>query len=229
MLLLYRHMIKAVIFDMDGVLIDTVETGFRVRKRLLAQRGVDLENIPDPQGEGHRAASLKNLLRNVKDHSGIHVDHDEFAELTRKHMRQALHAQGTSADPGLVAFLNDLKDHQITCAVASSSLRESIDIKLDILGIRRYFSVIVTGSDVEEHKPHPAAYTYALQQLHLPPKDCVIFEDSLTGIEAGRAAGCKVIGFTQYNPPEKTLHGVVATVQNWSEITYDKLKRYLAD
>ena len=222
-------MIKAIIFDMDGVLIDTVETGFRVRKSLLAQHGVDLEAIPDPQGEGHRAASLKNLLGNVKGYSGVHINHDEFAELARKHMREELQAQGVSADPGLKAFLEDLRNHHVACAVASSSLRESIDIKLDILGIRQYFSVIVRGSDVKEHKPHPATYLFALKELNLTPKDCVIFEDSLTGIEAGLGAGCRVIGFTQYNPPEKPLQGVVTTVRNWSEISYDKLERLVAE
>lgn len=218
-------MIKAVIFDMDGVLIDTVETGFHVRKSLLARQGVDLEAIPDPQGENHRAASLKNLLANVKNHSGIDINHDEFAELARKRMREELQQQGIFADPGLITFLKDLKDHRIACAVASSSLRESIDIKLDILGVRQYFSVIVTGSDVKEHKPHPATYLYVMSKLHLSPQDCIIFEDSLTGIEAGRAAGCKVIGFTQYNPAKKPLLGVEAVLNNWSEISYDRLER----
>lgn len=213
---------------MDGVLIDTVETGFRVRKRLLADHGIDLETIPDPQGERHRAASLKNLLGNVKDYSGVHIDHDEFAELARKHMREELQTQGVSADAGLVTFLKDLKSHHIRCAVASSSLRESIDIKLNILGIRQYFSVIVTGSDVKEHKPHPATYLHALKELRLPPEDCVIFEDSLTGMDAGLGAGCRVIGFTQYNPPKEPLQGVIATVENWSEISYDKLEHLVA-
>lgn len=222
-------MIKAVIFDMDGVLIDTVESGFRIRKSLLAQHGVDLDAIPDPQGEGHRAASLKNLLGNVKDYSGIHIDHDGFAELARKHMREELHAQGISADPGLVTFLKDLKVNRVTCAVTSSGLREGVDIKLDILGIRQYFSVIVTGSDVKEHKPHPTPYLYTLKKLHLAPENCVIFEDSLTGIEAGLGAGCKVIGFTQYNLSEKSLQGVTATVRNWNEISYDKLERLVVE
>lgn len=222
-------MIKAVIFDMDGVLIDTVEIGFRVRKSLLARHGVDLEAIPDPQGERHRAASLKNLLGNVKDHSGVNIEHDKFAVLARKQMLKELQAQGISADSGLVTFLKDLKGHHITCAVASSSLRESINVKLGVLGIRQYFSVIVTGSDVKEHKPNPATYLYALNELRLSPKDCVVFEDSLTGIEAGVGAGCKVIGFTQYNQSKKPLQGVIATVRNWSEISYAKLERLVAE
>lgn len=220
-------MVKAVIFDMDGVLIDSVELGLCARKKLLAQYSVDLDAVPDPQDEGHRAASLKSLLTNVENHSGIHIDHDDFAKLSRGLMREEL--QGVSADPNLVVFLEDLKQHHVACAIVSSGLREGLDIKLDVLGIRQYFSVIVTSSDVNEHKPHPAPYLYALKKLNLPARDCVIFEDSQTGIQAAQAATCKVIGFTKYNPPQKQLTGVEATVKTWGEITYDKLENLLAN
>jgi HAD superfamily hydrolase (TIGR01509 family) len=220
-------MIKAVIFDMDGVLIDSVGLGLRARKELLAQYNVDLDIIPDPQNEGHRAASLKSLLTSVENHSGVQIDHDEFAKLSREHMREEL--QGLSVDPDLIVFLEDLKQHRIICAIVSSGLREGLDIKLKILGIRQYFSLIVTGSDVKEHKPHAEPYLYAMKQLSLQPRDCVIFEDSLTGIQAGQAAGCKVIGFTQYNLPKEPLHGVAATIKNWYEINYSKLVLLLAD
>ena len=220
-------MIKAVIFDMDGVLIDSVEVGFKARKKLLARYNVDLDIVPDSQGEGHRAASLKTLLASVKAHHGIDIDHDEFAGKSREHMREDLQEHGVSADPDLVAFLEELRQHNIICAIVSSGLREGLDIKLDILGIKQYFSVIVTGSEVWEHKPHPAPYLYALKKLGLPPSDCIIFEDSLTGVQAAQAASCRVIGFTQYNPPKEPLPGVVATVKSWSEINYDKLVSYI--
>jgi len=220
-------MVKAVIFDMDGVLIDSVELGLRARKKLLAQYDVDLDTIPDPQGEAHRAASLKSLLQNIENHSGVHIDHDEFAKLSRELMREEL--QEISADPDLTVFLEDLKQHHITRAIVSSGLREGLDIKLEVLGIRQYFSVFVTGNDVTEHKPHPAPYLYALESLNLPAKECVVFEDSQTGVQAAQAADCKVIGFTKYNPPQKQLVGVEATVKAWSDISYDKLEILLAN
>lgn len=218
-------MIKAVIFDMDGVLIDSVQTGLRVRKKLLARYDVDLDVVPDPQGEGHRAASLKTLLTSVQNHYGLHIDPDEFAKLSTEGMYRELQESGTSADPGLTALLEELHKHGVLCAVASSSLRKSVENKLKILGIKRYFSTIVTGSDVELHKPHPDTYLLAMTKLGVQPDDCIIFEDSATGVEAGRAAGCRVIGFTQYNPPEEPLPGVTMTVDNWSDISYNKLLR----
>lgn len=219
-------MIKAVIFDMDGVLIDSVELGFRSRKKLLTRYGVDLDTIPDQQGEGHRAASLKSLLESIRNHSGVHIDHDEFARISRTHLRRDLEESGISVDPELIEFLKDLRRHNITCAIVSSSLRKGLDIKLEVLDIKQYFSMIVTGNDVNEHKPHPAPYLYALKKLKLPAKDCVIFEDSLTGIKAAQAAGCRVIGFTKYNPPKKQLDGVIATIKKWAEISYDELEQY---
>ena len=222
-------MIKAVIFDMDGVLIDSVEMGFRARKRLLAQYNVDLDAVPDPQGEKHRAASLKMLLANVKLHSGIHIDHDEFAKISRDSMREDLRRNDVSADPKLIAFLEELKQHHVICAIVSSGQRGGLDIKLDTLGIRQYFSIIVTGSDVSEHKPHPDPYLYALKKLELPVKQCVVIEDSLTGVQAGLAAGCRVLGFVQYNPPKDPLPGVVATIGSWSEINLSRLEQVLDD
>ncbi|HMH70148.1 MAG TPA: HAD family phosphatase [Candidatus Saccharimonadales bacterium] len=217
-------MIKAVVFDMDGVLIDSVEIGFQARKKLLAKYNVDLNAIPDPQGEGHRAASLKTLLANVKNYHGIAIDHEEFALASKENLREDLEEHGAFADPGLITFLHELRQHGVTCAIVSSSLREKVDIKLEVLGIRQYFSVIVTGRDVKEHKPHPEPYIYALKKLALSSKDCVIFEDSLTGVQAARAAGCRVIGFTQYNPPKEPLPGVVMTVKSWDDINYKKLE-----
>jgi beta-phosphoglucomutase len=218
-------MIKAVVFDMDGVLIDTVELGLRARKKLLAQYDVDLDAVPDPQGEAHRAASSKSLLASVKNHSGIHIDHDEFAKLSREHMREDI--QAISADPALIAFLEELRLHRITCAIVSSGLREGLDIKLDTLGVGQYFSATITANDVEEHKPRPEPYLYAMKKLNLKPENCVIFEDSLTGVQAGIAAGCRVIGFAQYNPSKAPLPGVVTTIKNWNEINYEKLQRLL--
>lgn len=216
-------MVEAVIFDVDGVLIDSVELGIRTRKKILAEYNVDLDTVPDAQGEAHRASSLKSLLVSVKNHSGIHIDHDEFAGIVRASLRENLKECNISADPGLVLFLEELKQHNIVCGIVSSGLPEGLDIKLDVLGIKQYFSVIVTGSDVQEHKPHPEPYICAMKKLNLGPEDCVIFEDSLTGIQAGQAAGCRVIGFAQYNPPKEPLPGVIATIKNWSDITYDRL------
>lgn len=210
-------MIKAVVFDMDGVLIDSVELGFQARKKLLAQYGVDLDTVPDPQDEAHRAASLKSLLASVKDHSGINIDLDEFAKISRERMRADLEEANISADLELIKFLEDLRQNNIMCAIVSSGLRKGLDIKLVLLGIRQYFSVIVTGDDVDEHKPNPAPYLFALKRLNLSAKDCVIFEDSQTGIQAAKLSDLQSITHLKNSFTEQKLQlesGVKLTTTN---------------
>ena len=218
-------MFEAVLFDMDGVLIDSVEIGLQVRKGiLLHQYGVELEAVPDPEGEEHRAVSMDNLLARVDAFYGTAIDPRAFARASQQHLREYLAGHDLSADPALVAFLEELRQHDIQRVVVSSGQRAGVDMKLGALGIGDYFSDITSGNDVRNHKPHPEPYQHTLQKLGLAPEVCVAFEDSLTGIQSARAAGCEVIGFTQYNPPKEPLSGVLATIPHWSEITYAKLQ-----
>jgi HAD superfamily hydrolase (TIGR01509 family) len=169
---------------------------------------------------------MKTLLANIYDQLHVRIDLNEFAELQAQYMREEL-PKLISVDNALLKFLQVLNEHGLICAVVTTAQRSGTDIKLDILGIRQYFSLVVTGNDIENHKPHPEAYLVALEKLGISPTECVIFEDSLPGVQAGQAAGCPVIGFTQYNPPAVPLPGVLATVRRWSDIDYQKLQQLL--
>ena len=218
-----NHMIKAVIFDMDGVLADTVTIGRNARQKVLDEHyGIDLNKVPDPQGQDHRAASMKTLLASIEAHTGTRIDHDEFHDLEHGNMENDLRRL-LKVDPALIRFLDELEQHGIVCAVVTTSQRSGADLKLELLGIRQYFSIVVTGNEIEHHKPHPEGYLHALEKLGLSAADCIIFEDSLTGVQAGLAAGCRVINLTQYNPPQEVIPGVLATISQWRDMTYSKL------
>lgn len=91
-------------FDMDGVLINSVELGLRTRKDVLSHYNINLDEVPDPQGEAHRAASTKTLLKSVKDYCGIHINHDEFAKIARENMQQRFQEHKLSATKGFWYF-----------------------------------------------------------------------------------------------------------------------------
>jgi beta-phosphoglucomutase-like phosphatase (HAD superfamily) len=113
----------AVVFDMDGVLIDSVEAAYRVRQQLLAEHGVDLAKIPDPHGEAHKGSSARDLLTAVEHSTGVHIDEDAF--VTAAVPAQSKELQGARTDPDLAALLEELERHGIPCAVASGG-REQI-------------------------------------------------------------------------------------------------------
>jgi beta-phosphoglucomutase len=217
-------MLEAVIFDMDGVLIDSVPTAQRVRTRLLSQYGVEFGNLTDPHNEQHKGSSLKDLLKVVRAiHPNIEIDERKFADDQTDGVLKDLEDIGTKADPQLLKLLDELKDHLVPLAVATAGLSVSVDNKLRILGIKDYFKVIITANDVTEHKPNPASYLLAIERLGVKAENCIIFEDSTPGVDAGVAAGGKVIGFTKYSDSNSQLPKTIKTISSWGEVNYEIL------
>jgi len=220
-------MVEAVIFDVDGVLINSVPSAHRVKTWLLKEYGVDLEKIPDPHGEQHKGSSSKVLLDAVQEHAGLTIDHKEFSAKASMAIHQDLIDSNICADPGLCRLLKELKGSGIKLAIASSGVRTSVENKLKILGIKDYFQVVITANDVTAHKPDPESYLAAMDNLAANPGKTIVFEDSLAGITAGRSAGAIVIGFIQYNEDKSPLQGAALTIDSWNDIDSQKLQQLI--
>src|ERR1700722_1295721 len=108
-------MLKAIIFDLDGVLIDSAPVVDSVRQEVLASYGVDIDAVPDPHRQGHRGSSLKNVLARVRQHLGITIDEQAFSKKFSEAVGKGLAAAGTTVDPGLLDLLADLQKHDIVC------------------------------------------------------------------------------------------------------------------
>ena len=95
---------------------------------------------------------------------------------------------------GLVDFLDYLQSQKILLALGTSAPTSNVDFTLDKLNLRRYFEVIVDGTHVQRGKPDPQVYQLCAMKMGLSPEECVVFEDSLSGLESGERAGCKIVG-----------------------------------
>jgi beta-phosphoglucomutase-like phosphatase (HAD superfamily) len=95
-----------------------------------------------------------------------------------------------------------LAEHGVRCAVASSTHRENIETIFDVIGVRPFFDAVVTAEDVSHGKPDPEVFVKSAERIGCPPGRCVVFEDAHVGIEAGLAAGAKVIAVATTNPLE---------------------------
>jgi beta-phosphoglucomutase len=184
----------AVIFDMDGTLIDNTPYHFKSWQALFKKYGkgelstetyyTEISGVPVMEtirrifGEGRTEAELDALLK-------------EKEEFYRK-----IYAQYLAPITGLENFLAELENAGVRVAMGTSATVEDIDFVLNKIPIRDCFDVIINANMVTKPKPDPQVYLKAAHQLNMPPEKCVVFEDSLAGIKSANSAGMKVVGIT---------------------------------
>jgi HAD superfamily hydrolase (TIGR01509 family) len=176
----------AVIFDMDGVLVDGEPLHFRAVNELLAAEGlsISLEAYKPYMG-------TKTGWRDMARDLGLRRPLDEYSALYRDIMLEKYRSEAEPL-PGAVELVRALQRAGVPLAVASSSIEPWVEACLARIGLLDAFSVVVTGSDVAEGKPDPAIYALTARRLEVPPARCLAFEDAPAGILSARAAGMTV-------------------------------------
>jgi beta-phosphoglucomutase len=200
----------AMIFDLDGVLIHSMPLHIEAWKRYLARFGMSC-------GELERAMHGKRNSELVRELFGDGLADDvvfEHGAAKERLFREMLLEADLSACrvQGLTDFLERHKD--IPKAIASNAEPANIDFVIDRLDLRHYFQVIVSGNDVRRPKPFPDVYLTAAEQLGFAPADCIVFEDSPTGVTAALAAGMRVVAI-ETTPTE--FERIDVKVQNFSD------------
>jgi kojibiose phosphorylase len=188
---------QAVIFDMDGVLCDTVEYQALSWKRVADEFGIPFKDEYTDQLRGlTRQRSLELLL------GDIHPSEQQIQAMldSKNKFYLELIMTMTPADllPGVERLLKELQKASLKLAIASSSILART--VLQRLEISDYFQVIVDGRDVQKSKPAPTSFLCAAKSLSVKPSSCVVIEDAEAGVQAGLAAGMCVIGL---GPPER--------------------------
>jgi beta-phosphoglucomutase len=184
--------LKAVIFDMDGVLVDSFEA-HRKAFDLVMSRHYGF-HVNAEEFISYFGTNPKDIARGLlKTHGIPNGDIEKLTEEKKVAFRQFI-KEGVKVLPGVKALLEKLKQDGTPIAVASTPAKESVLLTLETAGLRQYFNVIVGLDDVRLGKPAPDIYLKAAEILGIKPKDCWVVEDSLSGIQAGKAAGMKVVG-----------------------------------
>jgi HAD superfamily hydrolase (TIGR01509 family) len=184
-------MIKLVVFDLDGVLIDSKEIHFNALNLALDEAGdgyIILRHEQDTVFEGLTTNAKLNILTETKGlPKALHED-----IWRRKQEYSAVLFESTSQDEDLVSLFRFIKSRGIKIAVASNSIRQTLDTCLKTLGIEPYVDYSLSNEDVELPKPDPQIYNRCMEHFNVSPKDTVIFEDSEIGLRAATASGAKV-------------------------------------
>jgi beta-phosphoglucomutase len=184
--------IRAFIFDMDGVIIDSNPCHRDAWREYTRRYGVEMTDAMQLRMYGKRNDEIiRDFLGPDLDDAQVFAHGAAKEELYRELMRPRLES---ALVPGIREFLARHSD--IHMAVATNAEPANVDFVLESTGLRPFFHTIVNGHQVVNPKPHPEIYLRAAGLLGAAPADTVVFEDSYTGVEAGLAAGMRVIGVT---------------------------------
>jgi HAD superfamily hydrolase (TIGR01509 family) len=189
----------AFIFDMDGVIVDSNPFHKISLKQFCKKYGHDLSE--EQLKERIYGRTNKDWLANVfgpLEEKQLKAYADEKEALFRELYKDDIHEVA-----GLTNFLQTLETQTIPRAIATSAPRANVDFTLAKTGTRRFFPLILDESFVSKGKPDPEIYLKTAAALHFPPERCIVFEDSLSGVRAGKRAGCKVVGITTTHTREE--------------------------
>jgi beta-phosphoglucomutase len=212
---------RGVLWDMDGVLVDTGEYHFRAWSQVLPEYGLTMTP------EFFRATFGMNNAGLVSRLLGRTPEPEYLAELSERkeaQFRQLLrgHVQPL---PGARLWLERLKAEGVPQAIASSAPLANIDAIMDELGLRSYFAVILTGINLPG-KPDPTVFLKAARLIDVPPERCVVVEDAVAGVEAAKRAGMWCIAVTTTNPAG-ALDGAHVVVERLDALPQDAFDRLL--
>jgi HAD superfamily hydrolase (TIGR01509 family) len=197
---------RLVIFDCDGVLVDSEPISIRVDAAVLAEVGMELSEQEIIDRFVGRSPSV--MRETIEAHLGHPVSED-WLERTRPRYREAYERELRPIE-GIEEALDGIS--AATC-VASSSEPEELDLKLELTGLyHRFAGRIFSAVTVQNGKPAPDLFLYAARQIGVSPADCAVVEDSQYGVQAARAAGMRAFGYTGSVTPARMLEGPGTTV-----------------
>lgn len=192
---------KGVIFDLDGLLIDSEQIALRAFSSACEAAGLDL---PQSVFESCVGTNHKRSRRILQDAIKSKSKYEAFAKAWDRDY-QILTGQGVPLKPGARALLEYLKAHNIPIAVATSSPQHGAKKKLTQSGIWGYFHAVVSGDEVRESKPDPEIYELAASRIEVAPEDCLALEDSRNGVISALGAHMTVIQIPDLIRPDEAL------------------------
>ena len=213
-------MFKAVIFDMDGVVVDTEPIHTTAEKSVLNDIGIDitLEEIRKYAG----AASNVWFKEVLKRHSKV----ADVYELKRKKFDIVYEnlEKDIPVVPGVLELIDSLGRNGIRLALASGSPKEFVNFIVSRLNLNEKFDEVIGLGDYSKSKPDPESFLLASRKLGVDPKDCVVVEDAHLGVLAAKNAGMKCVGFINENSGNQDLLEADLIVDDLNELTLDKIR-----
>ncbi|PZR19604.1 MAG: ABC transporter ATP-binding protein [Flavobacterium psychrophilum] len=218
-------MIKAVIFDMDGVVVNTEPVGYRANQELYKSLNIV---VPDEVYGTFIGNSDKMIVQKLKDLYPIALTHEELLD---EKYRYYFNAFDTAEDlemlPGVKDLIIDLYKNGMRLILASSASNRKIQKVFTRFGLHDYFDHAISGEDFEESKPNPAIFNEAVAKSGYSKDECIVIEDSTNGIKAAKAAGIYCMGYNSGHTMGQDTSLADKVITDFSQLNYDIIKNII--
>ncbi|PWT71597.1 MAG: phosphatase [Bacteroidetes bacterium] len=210
-----------VIFDLDGVIIDSEPIHFQIEQQMFRELNIDISFSEHSSFVG---TSSQNMWESIVNKHHLTWQPGELVK--KNHQRYMDYLQGNRLGPieGIEELIRALYEDNLQLLVASSSPKAVIEIVLQKFDFRNYFKALVSGTDLPHSKPHPDIFLKAAQLTGSAQGKCVVIEDSENGVAAARAAGMKCIGFLNPNSGQQDLGRAHIIIKSFKELDSKRIR-----
>jgi len=216
------YMIQTVIFDLDGVIIDSEPVHFLLEKQMLDELKVTMSSEEHNSYVGMSSENMWSAI--VKKHNLFY----QPAELVQKkhalYTDHLINEQNLHPIPGVAELIKELYENNFKLVIASSSPGEVINAVLTKFNLSNYFIATVSGTRLVHSKPHPEIFLKAAKLANSKTEECVVIEDSQNGVAAAKAVDMKCIGFANPNSGNQNLSKADVIIKSFEEINVDFIR-----